>query len=524
MAHTCKDMSVTAQRQGASPAMRALLHPWSLLALAVLGFNDHIWKGVGPAWLTGKLSDVAGLFYFPFLVLLLLSWLLPARWTRQPRKLAIGVFWGVGIWFAAAKTIPVVHSATVAFAELFLGKVQVVKDPGDAIALLSLLPAWLLYKRILAAPPKSVSRVWQPAALGVVVLLTAASGRPWASSVDKLIVHEGQLYAHVGNYYDVDDYYSGIEKFYTTEDGVTWTRAEALPPEVVEAHKPQHAALWKGEILMASGTAVLSAQGTNDFRISEGRKEFMRSSGGTMWAVSDMAVLPNRDDTVVVGLGTEGVAVLDKSGVWARHPVDHAIPTPTEMRSYESIALPGVSLAVFGISTSLICWILVSFLIWRSWRLGVPASARLLSDRTTAGKKFGLAFQNALEIYSHAIRGHGHLLRAMGCMLVPAIMFWGQLDPHAMTGDGPFFAIVSTPFLLLSFVLIAVKWNDFNQQYDRKPKTTYFLSTLPVGAMAMASLVLWYFGYLESVSTAVCLSAALILVQVTIIAGRLPRQ
>jgi hypothetical protein len=217
--------------------------------------------------------------------------------------------------------------------------------------------------------------------------------------------------------------------------------------------------------------------------------------------------------------------VLDESGVWTRHPVDRALPTPTEMTSSESIALLGISLAIFGISASLICWILVSFLIWRSWRMGVPASAKIRSDRLTVSKRFGLFFKSALESYGHAIRGQGNVLRAVGCMLIPALMFWGHLNPTAMTGDGaPSLPILSTPFLLLSLILIGIKWNDFNERYRRAPKTTYFLSTLPVGAMAMANLVLWYVGFWESVTTAVYLSAVIILAQVTIIAGRLPRQ
>src|SRR5690349_836978 len=44
-----------------------LLAPAPLVALVVLGINDWILKGSSaPVWLTGKLSDFAGLFAFPF--------------------------------------------------------------------------------------------------------------------------------------------------------------------------------------------------------------------------------------------------------------------------------------------------------------------------------------------------------------------------------------------------------------------------------------------------------------------------
>lgn len=47
-----------------------ICHPVALAAVAVLAANDHLLKGSGllPGALTGKLSDVAGLFFFPLLL------------------------------------------------------------------------------------------------------------------------------------------------------------------------------------------------------------------------------------------------------------------------------------------------------------------------------------------------------------------------------------------------------------------------------------------------------------------------
>src|SRR5690349_14518972 len=43
-----------------------LLAPLPLVALALLGINDWVLKpSSAPEWLTGKLSDFAGLFVFP---------------------------------------------------------------------------------------------------------------------------------------------------------------------------------------------------------------------------------------------------------------------------------------------------------------------------------------------------------------------------------------------------------------------------------------------------------------------------
>ena len=46
-------------------AGEGLLHPVALAAVAVLVVNDHILKSAWPSAITGKLSDVAGLMFFP---------------------------------------------------------------------------------------------------------------------------------------------------------------------------------------------------------------------------------------------------------------------------------------------------------------------------------------------------------------------------------------------------------------------------------------------------------------------------
>jgi hypothetical protein len=52
-----------------------LVHPLPVGAMVVLGLNDHWLKGSGwlPAWVTGKVSDFAGLLFFPFFLTALIS-------------------------------------------------------------------------------------------------------------------------------------------------------------------------------------------------------------------------------------------------------------------------------------------------------------------------------------------------------------------------------------------------------------------------------------------------------------------
>ena len=52
---------------------RVLAHPAWIGALLLLLINDHVLKGAGllPGWVTGKLSDLAGLFVAPALLAVL---------------------------------------------------------------------------------------------------------------------------------------------------------------------------------------------------------------------------------------------------------------------------------------------------------------------------------------------------------------------------------------------------------------------------------------------------------------------
>ena len=64
-----------------------LVDPTVIGAVALLAVNDHVLKGRGwlPGWLTGKLSDLAGLYFFPVLLVVLAESL--GRRRRPARSL-----------------------------------------------------------------------------------------------------------------------------------------------------------------------------------------------------------------------------------------------------------------------------------------------------------------------------------------------------------------------------------------------------------------------------------------------------
>lgn len=143
-----------------SPVTRGdgMLHPVALVAVVVLVLNDHVWKGVGPGWITGKLSDVAGLVFFPLLLQALVEVAGASRrlaFVPSRRMLAIAVT-GTGMAFAAANLLPLAADAYRYGLGLFawplrpgapFGPVQWVADPTDLLALPALLIAWRIGTR-----------------------------------------------------------------------------------------------------------------------------------------------------------------------------------------------------------------------------------------------------------------------------------------------------------------------------------------------------------------------------------------
>lgn len=116
--------------------MRLFSRPLPLLATATLALNDHVLKGSAllPGVVTGKLSDVAGLFVVPVLAAGIAAQL--GVMGRSLVRVAAGSAATSGLVFAAIKTSP------EACAWLTSRGVPTVYDVSDLVALPALMAAW----------------------------------------------------------------------------------------------------------------------------------------------------------------------------------------------------------------------------------------------------------------------------------------------------------------------------------------------------------------------------------------------
>jgi hypothetical protein len=138
----------------ARPFLESLSHPASIAAVALLLLNDHVLKSAWPSWTTGKLSDVAGLAFFPLLLAAVAERFPPVKRLTNRQVLAICVGATAAV-FTAVELIPV---AANTYSEI-MGALQwplrraldataepmgvmVTSDPSDLLTLPALAIAW----------------------------------------------------------------------------------------------------------------------------------------------------------------------------------------------------------------------------------------------------------------------------------------------------------------------------------------------------------------------------------------------
>lgn len=150
--------------------LRALASPLAACSLVVLALNDHVLKQAWPGWVTGKLSDVAGLVLAPLLLGLGLALL----GVRRPVAWSSGL---VALGFAVTKTTAAGAAVVSAGWSLTGVNTHIVADPTDLLALPAVLVASRLWRQAESVPGRPrLSAVLGVALLPLGVLATAATG------------------------------------------------------------------------------------------------------------------------------------------------------------------------------------------------------------------------------------------------------------------------------------------------------------------------------------------------------------
>jgi hypothetical protein len=323
------------------------VHPATILSIILLLLNDHLFKAIAPSWITGKVSDFAGLFFFPFLLAAVLSVFLAPLRHITPMIIGRMAFSITAAWFTIAKATPLGHALTVQVVSTIVGhEVSVILDPTDLLALVMLWPAWRQWRReaVKADFKLSIRAGWLALALATIATV-ATSPPPPPEEVVRVVVADGKMYARTC---------CGVQWYETSDNGKSWSRVDPIPegakevwspPEevvVTDPHNPLILYRVKRERYRREreGRVEYSEDGGSTWQIAwqvpAGRRQFVDRSvreGLFAWPTiemgpNDLAFTPDSSGTLVVAMGTEGVLVRDPSGTWARYPVGSTSPTP----------------------------------------------------------------------------------------------------------------------------------------------------------------------------------------------------
>lgn len=318
-------------------SLHCLAHPASLVSIGLLILNDHLLKVLVPSWLTGKLSDFAGLFFFPFLLAIGLGVVFQRASLKTIGVLAIGV---TTIWFTLIKTTTLGNALTEGMLARLLGMpVQIVLDPTDLLALPVLILTWRLWNRAEAPRPTRLSWI----ALGVASLATlATSPCPTNARIDRIYYADGILYAHYSVFYspDLKTAWSHDHYVFSKDLGHAWeyfcdyrTQKCIDIPEAVKS--PARLPIVECSRTIPTRCYRIATpdqvEESNDggrtwqiaWQIPPGRRYYMQRLGehGICQRVVDPGpydlILPEiADATTIVAMGTEGVLIRTPEGHW----------------------------------------------------------------------------------------------------------------------------------------------------------------------------------------------------------------
>lgn len=283
--------------------------PWFFVAVVVLALNDHVFKGAWPGWVTGKLSDVAGVLVVATLAAVL-----------------TGPTWGMvlaGLGFVALKTIPGVAEAV----SPLLGGGVVLRDPSDLIALAVLPPLWWLVRHERPARAARTRRAWQAIGLVAAVLVTTATSPRPEDGVHQVVYSGDAFLVRLSTQHRASLVYA------SRDGGRTWTAEAGSYPSVFYGQTDG------SRSCAADGVCYRIEQDGSGCRITR--------VDGIAWQGSDplpggcparsfIAVDPDDSSRAVSLAGSEGLAYRDAAGRWTYVGILEQVRGPTSAQDFRT--------------------------------------------------------------------------------------------------------------------------------------------------------------------------------------------
>ncbi len=351
---------------GFENSLRCLQHPLTLSCIAILLINDHLLKLSSPSWLTGKLSDFAGLFFFPFLFTAVLSILL-IKFNRSNLYIGQIAFVSTGIWFFLFKTYLPVNTVTKVILSFLMGHpVQLIPDQTDTFALIMLWPAWALWNQPAGLRSRGVA--YFALTMGALACLATSPVAP-PTIITSLVYKDGAVYA-------VDNLSSGAV-LKSLDEGATWeycwtdcrdiwnsASVRGMPIQVCDPEEPSDCYRITGgnsvEVSKDNGKSW-----STGWEIPPDRRGFVEREG-SIPTPRDMIIMSDGNRYLLVAMGNDGIIRRHlPTGKWERIAVYNAQPTPYAATDFgESLPIVWREIAL-SMAIAAVALIIAGALIWR---------------------------------------------------------------------------------------------------------------------------------------------------------------
>jgi len=483
-------------------SLRCLSKPSVIASVLVLILNDHVLKVYFPSFLSGKLSDFAGLYFFPFLLAPALSLILPRQFqdTRKVGLAAIGI---TGLAFTGIKTVPGLNAWAEGLIQTWSGAAVVVQDPTDITALVSLPLSWTVWKQNKSGKSPALSWMIFLAAAGA----TLATSCRYPSVITTLHVRGGSVYAQARR---------GEEWFLSDDLGQNWERVTDLPPHlqalpgpepdlpktICDSRQPDRCLRISGEEFVEESLDG-GASWSRIWEIPPGRREVMDRLAASpvcpktidLGPYDAVFAGPPSGRVALIALGNEGILRITDQGPQPRVPVaGYATPTPYLAFTFQgafNLILPELTILLI---VSLIWWVIQNLIYWppvldqiqaastsaedRKWVLqpmlrflryflvvfavaGILAASGLVWTSPDPTLPYLLAFL-ALALIVLPIMGQLSSWARLASLSTPGRIIWRSLGA-LMTSQAAFLGLGALPFFfwaanVIHFHEIAVLW------------------------------------------------------------------
>jgi hypothetical protein len=350
-------------------ATALLYQPLTIFSILILFINDHLLRIYFPSWITGKLGDIAWLYFSPFALAALISLIIPHSQKYRSKLIPAISFGLIFSLFTFANTSIYFNQLLVQFASsLFKTAIIITLDPSDLLALPSLGIACIHWREFKPQPGNS----YQPAflLLSICTLLTIANSSYVDSGIVCVNIHDGKLIAAANT----------RQIFESDDSGYTWQGIPALDYEFCDPWKSEQQNFFNlndGQILYRisdSGLFEISENGGDQWSItfqsvilSQAEITYINQTGVFPYSPGPFsAVYDPETGNVIFAMGDAGILIHQSDGAWIEVPIDnYNRPVLTNSKIPNLISLE-IALAIsFLLICSLAPYLLFKAKIWQ---------------------------------------------------------------------------------------------------------------------------------------------------------------